>query len=108
MLPQLESWGMSAADEATRLDLPFHDKDGGRDMTVVCGIDVGSLRTLSYVAWLSGRLFVLDLHVSFPANPTDAMRYAMYRLLMKATIAVDLLALVPNLYGRQIERVAAP
>ena len=69
MLPQLESWGMSAADEATRLDLPFHDKDGGRDMTVVCGIDVGSLRTLSYVAWLSDRTFLLDLYVSSPANP---------------------------------------
>ena len=38
-------------------------------MTVVCGIDVGSLRTLSYVAWLSDRTFLLDLYVSSPANP---------------------------------------
>jgi len=38
-------------------------------MTVVCGIDVGSLRTLSYVAWLADGQFELDVYVPSEHRP---------------------------------------
>jgi hypothetical protein len=38
-------------------------------MTCVCGVDVGSLRTLSYVAWLKDRQFVLDLYIPSVEDP---------------------------------------
>lgn len=38
-------------------------------MSLVCGVDVGSLRTLSYVAWLDQKRFVLDLYVPSIVSP---------------------------------------
>lgn len=38
-------------------------------MTVVCGIDVGSFRSPSYVAWLQNREFLLDLRLLSPEAP---------------------------------------
>lgn len=38
-------------------------------MTLVCGVDVGSLRTLSYVAWLDQQRFVLDLYIPSIKQP---------------------------------------
>lgn len=37
--------------------------------SLVCGIDVGSLRTLSYIAWLDRQRFVLDLYIPSIAQP---------------------------------------
>lgn len=39
------------------------------DAVVVAGVDVGSLRTLSYIAWLHDRRFTLDLYTPTRARP---------------------------------------
>jgi predicted nuclease with RNAse H fold len=36
---------------------------------LVCGVDVGSFNTLSYVAWLRDRRFLLDLYIPSIENP---------------------------------------
>ena len=38
-------------------------------MTLVCGVDVGSLRSLSYIAWLQEQRFVLDLYIPSIETP---------------------------------------
>jgi len=38
-------------------------------VTTVCGVDVGSFHTLSYVAWLRNRQFVLDLYIPSVEDP---------------------------------------
>lgn len=40
-----------------------------RDEPVVCGIDLGSSSTPSYVAWLRGRRFLLDLYLASVDHP---------------------------------------
>ena len=41
-------------------------------MTCVCGVDVGSLRTPNYVAWLHEREFTLDMYIPSVRNPLPA------------------------------------
>jgi hypothetical protein len=38
-------------------------------MSLLCGIDLGSFRSPSYVAWLEDGLFVLDEYLASPARP---------------------------------------
>lgn len=38
-------------------------------MEVVCGIDVGSLQSLNYIAWLYERQFILDLYIPTIKKP---------------------------------------
>jgi len=38
-------------------------------MTAFCGVDVGSLRTPAYVAWLRDQEFILDLYIPSGENP---------------------------------------
>ena len=38
-------------------------------MSLVCGVDVGSLRSLSYIAWLQEQRFVLDLYIPSIETP---------------------------------------
>jgi hypothetical protein len=40
--------------------------------STVCGIDLGSLRTPAYVAWLRERDLVLDLYIPLPDRPLPA------------------------------------
>lgn len=48
-------------------------RDGGRRLTLACGIDLGSLRTPAYVAWLAEDLsFKLDAYVPSPEQPLPA------------------------------------
>jgi predicted nuclease with RNAse H fold len=57
---------------------------GERYMASVCGIDAGSLKTLSYVAWLSDKRIIFDLYVptvdhplpSIPVEIRDVVGYA--------------------------------
>ncbi len=41
-------------------------------MALLCGIDLGSLRTLSWVAWLEDGRFLLDVYVPSPERPLPA------------------------------------
>lgn len=42
-------------------------------MSVVCGVDVGSLRTLAYVAWVKDRMILLDAYVPNARRPLPAV-----------------------------------
>lgn len=42
---------------------------GGGTVALVGGVDTGSLNTLSYVAWLAGRQFLLDLYQPAAGSP---------------------------------------
>jgi|GEM_PF-1293945 len=48
---------------------PVRPRRGPFPPSAVCGIDVGSLRTPAYVAWLRQGEFVLDLHLPSAESP---------------------------------------